>query len=257
MKNQTKILNRVSWYGWQPDRPDLRDLIHMPVLDAGAVPPNNVVIPMPPHYDQGQEGSCTGNALAGITQCLRRQEGLPDWVPSRNFIYYNERWLEGTIKSDSGAMIRDGIKSLNTWGVCDEKLWPYVQSRFTRKPTVTAYRAAAQHKAVKYARVLQTRSNFMATLAGGLPFVIGFTVYESFESDEVAKTGIVQLPQSGEQEVGGHAVCVIGYDVNSDRLLVRNSWGENWGQGGNFTIPFDYFLSKDLADDAWVIQLDQ
>jgi C1A family cysteine protease len=91
-------------------------------------------------------------------------------------------------------------------------------------------------------------------MADGFPFVFGFTVYDSFESDQVAKTGILNMPKPDEPEVGGHAVMGVGYDDAKKRLLVRNSWGADWGMKGYFTMPYDYVASRDLSDDFWTIR---
>jgi C1A family cysteine protease len=91
-------------------------------------------------------------------------------------------------------------------------------------------------------------------LAAGFPFVFGFTVYESFESDEVAASGVVNMPGLLEQVVGGHAVMACGYSDGQERFIVRNSWGEDWGQAGYFTIPYVYLLSKNLSSDFWTLR---
>jgi C1A family cysteine protease len=94
-------------------------------------------------------------------------------------------------------------------------------------------------------------------LASGYPFVFGFTVYESFESNAVAQTGDMPMPKSGEKVVGGHAVLAVGFD-NEDRVfIVRNSWGDGWGDAGYFYIPYAYLLDDNLADDLWTIRLVQ
>ena len=91
-------------------------------------------------------------------------------------------------------------------------------------------------------------------LASGYPFVFGFTVYESFESDQVAQTGHVPMPQAGEQVVGGHAVLAVGYDDSNQWFIVRNSWGPNWGMQGYFTMPYLYLLDPNLSGDFWMGQ---
>jgi len=84
--------------------------------------------------------------------------------------------------------------------------------------------------------------------------VFGFSVYESFESDAVAKSGVLDLPAPGEKQVGGHAVVGVGYDDATKRILVRNSWGPAWGQAGYFTMPYDYVNNRNLSDDFWSIR---
>lgn len=242
-------------YGWRPDRPDFRD--HLFSHAGIACPPAvDLRALCPAVLDQGQLGSCTGNAIANAHHFEQmRQQMANAFAPSRLFIYYNERALEGTIKSDAGAAIRDGIKTIAKQGVCAETLWPYNISRFTRKPAVRAYKAALAARALKYQRVTQATSAMRACLAAGRPFVFGFTVYESFESAEVAQSGVVPMPQPHERALGGHAVLCVGYDDASERFIVMNSWGTGWGQAGFFTIPYAYLSNRQLASDFWMIEL--
>ena len=175
--------------------------------------------------------------------------------PSRLFIYYNERDIEGTVNEDSGAMIRDGIKSVVKQGVCKETTWPYVIARFTKKPAKTCYTEAMNHQVVSYQRVTQTLNQMKGCLASGYPFVFGFSVYESFESNTVAKTGKVPMPKSGEAMLGGHAVAAVGYNDADQRFIVRNSWGSKWGKKGYCFMPYAYLTDPDLAADFWTIRM--
>lgn len=242
-------------YGWIPDVPDQRDLLY------GAVRPPVVTLPpradlratCPPVEDQGNLGSCTGNALAGAIEFLEKKDAVKFVDASRLFIYYNERAMEGTVKSDAGAMIRDGIKSLKKQGVCSEKKWPYVISKFAVKPPATCYKEALQRQITSYHRIV-TLDEMRSCLADGFPFVFGITVYEGFESSEVAHTGIVSMPQPNERALGGHAVLAVGYDDEQKRFIVRNSWGSSWGQQGYFTIPYEYLSNRNLADDFWTVR---
>jgi C1A family cysteine protease len=203
--------------------------------------------------DQGQLGSCTGNALAGALEFLERKDKVSFVDFSRLFIYYNERLIEHTTKADAGAMIRDGIKTLAKQGVCSEKTWPYVISKFAVKPNAACYKEALQHRITSYHRVM-TLDEMRACLAEGFPFVFGFSVYESFESQAVARTGIVNMPKPKEAQVGGHAVMAAGYDDSKKRFIVRNSWGDDWGMKGYFTIPYQYVADRNLSDDFWTIR---
>lgn len=144
------------------------------------------------------------------------KEKKQDFMPSRLFIYYNEREIQGTVDSDSGAQIRDGIKSVASQGDCPEREWPYDISKFIQKPLQKCYDDAIKHKAVRYQRVVRTLNQMKGCLASGYPFVFGFTVYESFESQEVAKSGQVSMPAPNENMVGGHAVVAVGYDRKVD-----------------------------------------
>jgi C1A family cysteine protease len=248
----------IQKYGWVPDFPDARDHMYAaPLLNLGALPPKSDLRPnCPAIYDQGQLGSCTGNAIAAAVQFDRKKQGLtPDFPPSRLFIYYNERVMEGTVGVDSGAMIRDGIKSVATLGVCPEADWPYVIAKFTKKPTAKAFKDAAKTKAVSYARVTRTLQQMKGCLASGFPFVFGFSVYESFETEDMAKTGVMPMPTASEKLLGGHAVLAVGYDDAAQRFFVRNSWGTGWGMKGYFSMPYSYLLDENLSDDFWTVRL--
>jgi C1A family cysteine protease len=177
-------------------------------------------------------------------------------MPSRLFVYYNERVMEGTVNSDAGAQIRDGVKSVATLGVCPETEWPYDINKFTEKPTPACYTDAAKCEAVGYQRLDSSDLNQLrGCIASGFPFVFGFTVYDAFESPEVAKTGVLNLPGPKEKVVGGHAVMAVGYDNTAQRFTVCNSWGKDWGIKGYFTIPYTYLTASNLADDFWTIRI--
>jgi C1A family cysteine protease len=249
-------LNRT--YGWVPDLPDHRDRIYAATKRAAALPPKvDLHGQCPPVYDQGNLGSCTANALAGAIDFERNRQKLPFLGPSRLFIYYNERVIENSVDSDSGAALRDGMKTIASQGACAESLWPYVISKFVEEPPTAAYKAAVVHKTLNYSRVAQDVGQMKTCLASGFPFVFGFTVYESFESDVVAQTGSVPMPGPDESTIGGHAVLAVGYSDASQRFLVRNSWGPSWGINGYFTSPYAYISNSSLADDLWTIRLEQ
>lgn len=243
------------YYGWKPQLPDYRDydfkLVEKIVLPTSV----DLRSKMPPVYDQGQLGSCTANAIAGALEYALMKEAMTDFVPSRLFIYYNERVIEKTVNTDSGANIRDGIKSVNKQGVCPETEWPYNIGEFNKRPSSNCYKDAKKDLVKTYAGVAQNLINMKTCLAMGYPFIFGFSVYSSFESDEVAKTGILNMPVHGESQMGGHAVVCVGYDDALQRFIVRNSWGPNWGQEGYFTIPYGYLTNTKLANDFWQIDL--
>ncbi len=248
---------QVARFGWVRDIPDQRDLLYAPPPAVSqALPPKvDLRAQFPPPYDQGMLGSCTANAIAGALQFLEGKEGAAQPVmPSRLFIYYNERRLEGTTNSDSGAQLRDGIKTVAGEGFCPESEWPYVIASFAQEPPANCYADAVRERVSQYLRLTPATMPLLTCLASGFPFVFGFTVYESFESPKVAETGIVGLPGGGERVVGGHAVVAVGYDQAEGRFLVRNSWGSRWGMEGYFTMPFQYLTDPMLAADFWTIR---
>jgi C1A family cysteine protease len=245
-------MKTIRKYGWKPQLPDIHDLKFSLELPVGQLPPStDLRAQFPAVYDQGDLGSCTANAIAGCIEFDFIKETHPDFVPSRLFIYYNERVLEHDVKQDNGAQIRDGIKTVVKQGVCDEKLWPYITTKFAKKPTNACYKAALKDIVTKY-EALSTVAAYKSALAQGYPFAFGFSVYESFESDAVAANGIVPMPGPNEQLLGGHAVAAAGYDDAKQWFIVRNSWSPEWGDKGYFYLPYAYFTPS-LTSDFWVI----
>jgi C1A family cysteine protease len=278
-------MRSISKYGWKPDLPDFRDRFykdhHSPqamMLKGAVVAPldptstHNVINTpsasttmgpdgrpssvslrsrMPPVFNQGQLGSCTANSSGAMFAFAHG--GGPY---SRLQIYYNSRLIEGTVSYDSGAFLRDVIQVLANTGAGLEADWPYDESKFTMEPPVVEMNEAASNKALEYSRLV-TREDFRNCLVQGHPFVIGFSVYSSFEGEQVAQTGVVPMPSVNDQMMGGHAVCVIGYNTNfngGDYYEVRNSWGADWGDQGNFWIPAAYIENPNLAQDAWTVR---
>lgn len=241
-------------YGWKPDVPDHRDFKYQYKryeLPAKVdLRDRHTTV-----YDQGSLGSCTSQALALAYDFNRVQQNQDPTIPSRLFIYYNERVLGNNVNVDSGAYIRNGIKAMVNWGVCEETLWPYVIKQFKTKPSEQAYNDAVQSPIKEYARLNnQFINELKECLSEGYGFVFGFSVYPSFESEEVANTGIMTMP-GNESLLGGHAVFCVGYDDEKRHFIVRNSWGVRWGDQGHFYMPYAYMTNPDLCDDFWTIKL--
>lgn len=250
----------IQRFGWQRDRLDPRDVAFVPG-PADAISDLTLSPHMPPVYDQGQAGSCTANAGAGDYEYLTRMEGLPDFMPSRLYLYYNTRLSEGTQGQDSGASIRDTMKSLATAGVCPETIWPYDLAQLVVKPSNAAYLAALKHIELQYQRVDDnTRiDSIRSALTQKLPVVFGCTLWQQFM--ELGPDGIVNVPNNGtfhkllEPPIGDHAMCVVGHDDPSRFFIVRNSYGKNWGstsRPGYCLFPYDYLGNTQLASDFWV-----
>jgi len=234
-------------YLLQTDRTDPRDHIFnavgLPIAQS-----SDLRAGFPEPFDQGQLGSCTGNGWAGVLSFIHGKT-----VASRLMIYWGERNIEGTVRSDAGAQIRDGAKFLAQSGACVETAWPYIISKFRSKPPKKCFDEAAAFKISSYQR-LTSLNDILACLTAGFPVVGGIAVYASFESNDVAQTGMVPMPAKGEQCLGGHAIVFCGHDMANQRLLVRNSWGTGWGIRGYFWLPFAYITKPGLADDFWTVR---
>lgn len=243
-------------FGWHPSLPGIHHKKW--IAPHVAMPVSADLSPsMPPVYDQGQLGSCVDNAVAGACQYDEIKQGNPDTnTPSRLFLYYGARSIEGTVSSDSGSSVADGCNSAAQWGYPDESAWPYDVSQYTIQPPASVYDAAKPNAITNFAQVSQDETAIKTAVATGFPVLIGFTCYPSLETSAVDQTGDIPMPSAQDQKdgsIGGHSVLVVGYDDTTRRFKIRNSWGSSWGKGGYGTLPYDYLLNADLAGDFWVI----
>jgi papain like protease len=206
--------------------------------------------------DQGQIGSCTSNAAVGALEYLFCRRDHRAINLSRLFVYFNARRLkgDGEIAKDAGASIRQAMASLAAFGTCREELWPYDPSLFAMQPPLDAYADAQRHEAVEYARV-DGLDAAMRALAQGLPVVFASIIpkrcYEA-----ARETGVMPAMTDEERATNrreGHAMLLVGYDKPARMFLVRNSWGEDWGDRGYCRIPFDIVETKGLEEEFWVI----
>uniref|UniRef100_A0A6A7FZX3 Xylellain. Cysteine peptidase. MEROPS family C01A n=1 Tax=Hirondellea gigas TaxID=1518452 RepID=A0A6A7FZX3_9CRUS len=249
------------YYGWNRDRPDERDHIFRVTLKQVKSASEEKMVDLrercPKVYDQGALGSCTANAIGGAFEFDLLRQQLGDFIPSRLFIYFNERVIEGSVSYDAGAEIRDGIKTINKDGVCHEADWPYDISKFTEKPPKDCYLSAKGNLCLKYSRVSQKVESLKAVLVHErIPIVFGFAVHESFEDPKVAETGRMPMPGSEDEDpiLGGHAVAVVGFNEEERVFIIRNSWGGSWGDSGYFYMPYDFISNPDECSDFWVVK---
>lgn len=256
-------MNKTKYnMGWRPSLPDRRN--HQYRLTpygkaetAVTYPAHALVGRMPAIYDQETIGACTGNAaIAACEHNLMATVYTNYYWLSRLFCYFNARDREGTADSDSGATLADTMWCLRHIGVCPENDWPYDTTKVLDRPNTTCYTDALKAEITLYS-TLTTLEDMLACLAAGHPFVFGFTAYDSLQSNEMASSGILNLPKPSESIIGGHAVCVIGYNLAQKRFLCRNSWGTSWGlpkMPGHFTMPFAYVTDPNLSGDWWTIR---
>jgi len=202
-------------------------------------------------YDQGSIGSCTANALGYVYNFIDD----PSFDPSRLFLYYNSRLLDNDndIKIDDGTTLTQGINVLKKYGVCSEKTWPYVTNKYGEKPNKNSYDEAVNYKIITSQYIIPTLNNLKGCLQSGYPFVCGILIFQSFMSSQTAKNGIVNMPVNKEKCLGGHAVTCIGYNDNTQRFIMLNSWGPSWGDKGIFYLPYNYLTNGKLSADFWKI----
>ena len=203
----------------------------------------------PPVYDQGNLGSCTANALCGV---IGFEE--PTIKGSRLFLYYNERMLINTVNTDSGAYLYDGIATLKEYGICQESEWEYDITKFADKPPEECYKNALSYTALQVQNISNNMTQMKYCLINNDPFVVGIAIFSSFESIQVARTGMVPMPTRKDKLLGGHAVVCVGYDDTKKVWIMRNSWSSRWGNRGYFFLPYAYLLNPSLSSDLWCIQ---
>jgi C1A family cysteine protease len=201
-----------------------------------------------PIYDQGQLGSCTAFAIAkGLRESLQRKNGEEQLPLSALFQYYETRARLGSVNQDSGGTITDGVAVLKEVGAAPDTAWPYDIAKFKLKPPAQAYSAAGSHK-IHESTQLASLDDVKSAIASGQPVAFGFLVYRSMMS--VGANGVMPMPKPGEKVLGGHAVLAVGYDDEKKQLIVRNSWGEKWGDHGYFYMPYE-FVTEDNTADFW------
>jgi hypothetical protein len=204
--------------------------------------------------DQGQIGSCTANATVGALEYLYKKRDGQSLDLSRLFVYFNSRRIRGTIYEDAGALICDAMAAVLSFGVCREEIWPYNVQTFAIEPRPEAYQEALMHEAIQYSRVDGIKGS-IAALAAGFPVVFGTRIPMQCYK-EAAETGVIPIPSPEEfrpDQVGGHCMLVVGYDKPGKMFIVRNSWGEGWGDRGYCRIPFEVIEKCSPPDTFWII----
>jgi C1A family cysteine protease len=201
---------------------------------------------------QGSLGSCTGSAITSAYELMVKQSYPDQYVElSDLFIYYNARLEENTLNQDVGIFVKTGMEVLKNYGVCAETLWPYNIEMWDDKPPDTAYEDAKKRKILKYQKI--TSIYYMTeVLSDNRPIVFGMEIYDSFMYlDEHIST--VPFPSRKEKSLGGHAMCIVGYDLQKRLFLTKNSFGTNWGMSGYCWVPFDYI--KEEGYDMWIFDI--
>ena len=270
-----------SGLGWLPDYPDFRDYtVEQKAVKTMLTPTGVVKATAPslpaivdlrtwcsPVEDQGSIGSCTAHAGVGMVEYFERRSFGKHIDASRLFLYKVTRnMLHWT--GDTGAFLRTTMGAMVLFGVPPEEYWPYKIADYEKEPTPFCYAYAQSYQAINYYRLDSPGvtkpvllSRVKTNLAAGLPSMFGFTVYSSYTQSN--STGNIPYPSAGEKIVGGHAVMAVGYDDNlkikntspgavetKGALLIRNSWGTGWGDGGYGWLPYEY-IKNGLAVDWW------
>lgn len=268
----------IFYFGWKPDEKKTTDkILVVPSRCYKKLPTcvdlrqsSNILLP----FYQGPLDSCTSNAICWI---ITYQKIVEDVVPSRLFVYYNERYLfNNNVKENcsddvvgstvqgstiQGSTIRDTIITINKYGIVDEKEFPcdFSNEKYITltKPDEKIYNNSLKN-IIKYQRVQVHPDNrnindLKVCLHKGYPIIFGFDVYESFLSDSTLTTGVVKLPEKEEKIIGHQCAIIIGYNDIDNICIVRNSWGTNIGDQGDFYFGYEYIKNNNLCKDFWII----
>lgn len=205
--------------------------------------------------DQQQLGSCVGNAVTNAYELMvKRLYPVAFTDLSRLFVYYNARDIENMLGQDEGVYeIRSALKGLKSHGVCKEQIWPYDISRVNEKPSIEAYQEAQHRSIVSYSAV-STLNEILDAINSNQPVVTGITIYSNFYLVDM-NNSVLSLPKSSDQKIGGHAVTLLGYSLPLQQILAKNSFGQDWGQGGYFWLPFEYV--REYTFEHWCFEIPQ
>lgn len=215
---------------------------------------------MSPLRDQGNCGSCGGQSGVAIAESLEILHLRDPFFPlSPLFLYRLGRILDGSdVNADTGATLRSIMKALATTGVCPESLFPYDVAKFAAEPSAEALADTERFRVHSYYRV-STLAEIKLALAARHAVLCGIMVYDSLESDSVAHTGMVPMPDILHETFnGGHGVSLFGYDDHggvdgSGGVRFKNSWGTTWGDKGTAVLPYEFFEpERGLVSDMWV-----
>lgn len=173
-------------------------------------------------------------------------------IPSRLFMYYNERQLLNTIPQDSGSQIRIGLRAMNKFGVSMEKFWKYDTYNLTIKPPDKCYNIS--DKLIIYYRLDQTLNTLKQSLIKKKPFVFGCCIYKDYLLSAL-NGGTILLPKEDEEVIDYISFMCVGFDDNKGCFIIRNNRGLSWGDKGYGYIPYDYILNKNLSTDFWSFEI--
>jgi C1A family cysteine protease len=224
-----------------------------------------------PMLNQGALGTCGPNTTAECIDYDELAENQALAAPSRLYIYFNTRYLQGSVSTDSGVQNRTMLKALAIYGYCPETMWPYSDDKttFLLQPSQDCYTTGGRNLITNYASVAVDLNQMKGVISTGFPFIFGTYVFQGIESDAAASTGIVPMPASGEQPIGGHDVSFVGYsDIQQPGVKPGNIWpagtfkfrnhwlnndGSLWGDGGYGYFSYAAATNANWVSDLWVI----
>jgi C1A family cysteine protease len=240
--------------GWTRDKPDPRDYLAKPTKKRGASLGDLDLRKtgfLPPVYQQYDTQSCTSMCVGAAIEYMNMKEGKPVFKPSKLFMYWNGREIGNCTNEDGGAEIRDVMKSLTRWGCAPDADFPFLRENLMVKPPEKAYQDAKKEIITQYHRITSTLKDVTACLSRGQPVVFGASMFANFEEEETTKTGYIKMPKG--KEIYGHCMLIVG--IQTSNVIVRNSYGVEWGEQGYGYMPVEYMENDNLTGDFWTIDV--
>jgi len=148
-------------------------------------------------YNQGQVGSCAAESACGGLDLAR---SICGYRPVKFNPYATYHYSSGG--SDRGSTLTENLRLLRTMGAFPESVWPR-SNGWQRKPSTEAHEAAKLYRILEFYEV-RSWEEFGSALLHRYPVYWGYS---------------------------GHAILAVEL-LNKSQLLYRNSWGENWNNGG-------------------------
>lgn len=225
------------------------------IAEASAIVPSASVVDYTPQMgevrSQGEEGSVVGFAIAYAMEYQIFKTTHQRVRLSPRAIYYLSRKLTNSFPYDSGAQIKDGVKAVLTKGAVLDNIWPYKERDSSASPP-RDFATATRYK-LKRAVPLKGIDQIKSALSTTGPVVAGITLYDSMVQEDVKKTGLVPMPKAKESVIGGHAICIVGYDDSKKLFKFINSWSDEWGDKGYGYLSYQYM--KNNSDDIWSLSM--
>ncbi len=243
--------------GYKFAKPNPKAKAYSSKLKSDKLPPAVDLRPfMTKVEDQGQTNSCTANAVVGAYEYLFKRFKKQNYDISRMFVYYNARVKGGGDIADEGSVIQYAMECLKKAGACSEATWKFKKEIVNKKPHKESYSEGKKFLVDEIMSVPVKLKAWKKTLADGYPIVFGTTLYKSF--DKAAENGgVVPMPspkEAGRKSHGGHAMLCVGYSDEDKMFIIRNSWGESWGEEGYCYIPYNYLMNEKWTGDCWIIK---
>lgn len=252
--------NYKFYIGCYKSPKDERDFLISPlVADIIDRLPSNIdyTDEMSPIRNQGSEGSCVGHAGVAVKEWMEKKDYGKFIDLSERFLYEESKKISG---HKEGTTLKACAKVLVNYGVCEEKYWKYI-AKEVGKPKAGAYTNAEKYCVEPaYVRITNEQELKASMVKYGV-LLIGVLVYRNWYEEKEGHIPNLNWWQSllakfgFYSPLGGHAICLVGYNDNTQEYKFKNSWGEGWGNKGYGFISYKH-MKEILMDAIQMVDID-